>query len=136
MFYLESASPEPKEFSIIMKIGFKFAKIEYFQNLQESVQNISIPFKYGSLKSHVLPGLTTGIFIDEATGHFIPFVPSVPSVQYKRAPGVPSPRCKRAKNGGTHENLHVSSYNMVEFALQTGPPVQYCGCSYSICISI
>ena len=35
-----------------MKIGFKFAKIEYFQNLQESVQNISLPFKYGSLKSH------------------------------------------------------------------------------------
>ena len=36
MFYLESASPELKESSIIMKIGFKFAKIEYFQNLQES----------------------------------------------------------------------------------------------------
>ena len=43
VFCLERASPEPKEFSIIMKIGFKFAKIEYFQNLQESVQNISLP---------------------------------------------------------------------------------------------
>ena len=51
VFYLESASPELKEYSIIMKIGFKFAKIEYFQNLQESVENISLPFKYGSLKS-------------------------------------------------------------------------------------
>ena len=30
VFYLESASPELKESSIIMKIGFKFAKIEYF----------------------------------------------------------------------------------------------------------
>ena len=51
VFYLESASPELKESSIIMKIGFKFAKIEYFQNLQESVENIYLPFKYCSLKS-------------------------------------------------------------------------------------
>ena len=51
VFYLEGASPELKEPSIIMKIGFKFAKIEYFQTLQESVKNISLPFKYGSLKS-------------------------------------------------------------------------------------
>ena len=43
VFYLESVSPEPNESSIIMKIGFKFAKIEYFQNLQKSVQNISLP---------------------------------------------------------------------------------------------
>ena len=35
VFYLESVSPEPNESSIIMKIGFKFAKIEYFQNLQQ-----------------------------------------------------------------------------------------------------
>jgi len=53
VFYLDSASPEPKESSIIMKISFKFAKIEYFHNLHKSVQNNSIPFKYGSLKSPV-----------------------------------------------------------------------------------
>ena len=34
VFYLESVSPEPRESSIIMKIGFKFAKIEYFRNSQ------------------------------------------------------------------------------------------------------
>ena len=51
VFYLESASPELKDSSIIMKIGFKFAKIEYFQNIQRSVQNISFFLKSGSLKS-------------------------------------------------------------------------------------
>ena len=51
VFYLESVSPEPNESSIIMKIGFKFAKIEYFQNLQkERIQHIYLPSKYGSLK--------------------------------------------------------------------------------------
>ena len=40
VFYLESSSPELKESSIIMKIGFKFAKFEYFENLQESVENV------------------------------------------------------------------------------------------------
>ncbi len=54
VFYLESASPEPKESSIIMKIGFKFAKIEHFQNLQEIIKNgflvFFLPLKYYSLK--------------------------------------------------------------------------------------
>ena len=52
-----------------------------------------------------LPAGPSGIFIDEATGHFIPFGPSVPSVHYKRAPSVPSVQHKRARNGGKHGKL-------------------------------
>ena len=51
VFYLESSSPELKESSIIMKIGFKFAKFEYFQNLQEIVEKLWFTKNDCSLKS-------------------------------------------------------------------------------------
>ena len=58
-----------------------------------------------SAPSFAWAGLTTGIFIDEATSHFTPFGPSVPSVHYTRAPSVPSVQHKRASNGGKHGKL-------------------------------